>query len=112
MFFDGIMYGMRKEYKKSGLPDLPNPNLMAVKEEQRKVMDGIRKREEETGMELVVEVDKRPEVRLPVRVAYQQEKVDLGKLPLWYLQALGSMTMAEYNEFMTKYSSELTINEL
>lgn len=103
---------MRKEYEQSGLPDLPNPSLPAVKEEQEKVMADIKKREEETNMELEVVVDKRPTVKLPVRVAYQQDKVDLGKLPLWYLQALGSMTMAEYNEFMKKYANELTINEL
>lgn len=103
---------MRKEYEQSGLPDLPNPSLPAVKAEQEKVMADIKKREEETNMELEVVVDKRPTVKLPVRVAYQQDKVDLGKLPLWYLQALGSMTMAEYNEFMKKYASELTINEL
>lgn len=103
---------MRKEYEQSGLPDLPNPNLPAVREEQKKVMADIKKREENTGRELEVVVDKRPDIKLPVRVAYQQDKVDLGKLPLWYLQALGSMTMEEYNEFMTKYSKELTINEL
>lgn len=103
---------MRKEYEQSGLPDLPNPNLPAVKEEQKKVMKDIEEREDRIGRELEVVVDKRPTVKLPVRVAYQQDKVDLGKLPLWYLQALGSMTMAEYNEFMKKYSNELTINEL
>ena len=103
---------MRKEYEQSGLPDLPNPDLKQVRKEEKKMMEKIKQREEETGMEVVVEVPNRPEVRLPVRVAYEQDKVDLGKLPLWYLQALGSMTMKEYNEFMKQYSDELTINEL
>lgn len=106
------MVDMRKEYEQSGLPDLPNPDLKQVRKEEKKMMEKIKQREEETGMEVVVEVPNRPEVRLPVRVAYEQDKVDLGKLPLWYLQALGSMTMKEYNEFMKQYSDELTINEL
>ena len=103
---------MRKEYEQSGLPDLPNPNLKEVREKEKKMMKKIKDREEETGMEVVVELADRPGVKLPVRVAYEQDKVDLGKLPLWYLQALGSMTMKEYNEFMKQYSDELTINEL
>lgn len=103
---------MRDEYKESGLPDLPNPSLEQRKNEEAKLVDDISKREEETGMELEVVIADRPDIKLPVRVAYQQEKIDLGKLPIWYLQAMGSMTMEEYNTFIKEHQKDLTLNEL
>lgn len=103
---------MRDEYKETGLPDLPNPSLVERRKEEQKVVDDIKKREEETGMELEVVVADRPEIKMPVRVAYQQEKIDLGKLPIWYLQAMGSMTMEEYNTFLKEHHKDLTLNEL
>ena len=38
--------------------------------------------------------------------------MDMGKLPLWYLQAIGSMTIQEYNAFLKENEGKLTMNEI
>lgn len=36
----------------------------------------------------------------------------MGKLPIWYLQAIGSMTIEEKRAFEEKNKKDLTINEI
>ncbi len=103
---------MRKEYEKTNLPDLPNPSLPAVRKKEKEMVDRIHRREEELGREVEVVLADRPQVKLPLRVAYEQEKLDLGKLPIWFLQALGSMSIEEFNQFQKDHAKDMTINEM
>lgn len=118
---------MRKEYEKSGLPDYENPDLKAEKKNEKEFVEKLEKREKATGRKLDIGVAsaRKGEVkrtingvknqrieRMPLRLAYQKQKIDLGKLPIWYLQAIGSMTIEEKNEFIEKNKKDLTINEL
>ena len=119
---------MRKEYEKTGLPDYENPDLNAEKKKEKEFIEKIHEREEQTGRELNVGVRSQKQEKavsrtingiknqrlekMPLRIAYQKNKIDLGKLPIWYLQAIGSMTIEEKNEFIEKNKKDLTINEL
>ena len=42
----------------------------------------------------------------------EKDKVDMGKLPIWYLQAIGSMTIEEKRAFEEQNKKDLTINEI
>ncbi len=121
---------MRKEYEKSGLPDYENPDLNAEKKKENEMIEKIKKAEKRTGRKLDIGVKVHPKQTkkevartisgvknqrlegMPLRIAYQKNKVDLGKLPLWYLQAIGSMSIEERDEFVKKNKKDLTINEL
>ena len=121
---------MRKEYEKSGLPDYENPDLNAEKKKEKEFVKKLEEREKATGRKLDIGVrspkknkdkavsrringvnNQRLE-RMPLRLAYQKDKIDMGKLPIWYLQAIGSMTLEEKDEFIKKNKKDLTINEL
>lgn len=71
---------------------------------------------EETGVELVHESENKLEngdrVRISSKVAFQESKVALGRLPVWYLNALGSMSEDELKDFERTYSADLSMNEL
>lgn len=121
---------MRKEYEKSGLPDYENPDMNAEKQKEKEFVEKLEKREEETGRKLDIGVrsvknNKEKAVsrtingmksqrfeNMPLRLAYQKDKVDMGKLPIWYLQAIGSMTVEEKHEFEQNNKKDLTINEI
>ena len=121
---------MRKEYEKSGLPDYVNPDLNAEKKKEKEFVKKLEEREKATGRKLDIGVrslknNKEKAVsrkingvnnqrleRMPLRLAYQKDKIDMGKLPIWYLQAIGSMTLEEKDEFLEKNKKDLTINEL
>ncbi len=123
---------MRKEYKKANLPDYENPDLVQEKKNEKEFVEKLEEREKATGRKLDIGVSvshqakkKKKEVartingvknqrleRMPLRLAYQKNKVDLGKLPLWYLQAIGSMSLEERDEFIKNNKKDLTINEL
>lgn len=81
-------------------------------EQEREFMDKVEEREEATGRSLEVVADVDRQVKLPLKVLYEQEKIDVGKMPIWYLQALGSMTIREYNDFVKSNSDKLNINEI
>lgn len=121
---------MRKEYEKSGLPDYENPDLNTEKKKEKEFVKKLEEREKATGRKLDIGVrspkknkdkavsrringvnNQRLE-RMPLRLAYQKDKIDMGKLPIWYLQAIGSMTLEEKDEFLEKNKKDLTINEL
>lgn len=121
---------MRKEYEKSGLPDYENPDLNAEKKKEKEFVKKLEEREKATGRKLDIGVkslknNKEKAVsrkingvnnqrfeRMPLRIAYEKNKVDLGKLPIWYLQAIGSMTIEERNIFVENNKKDLTINEI
>lgn len=120
---------MRKEYEKSGLPDYENPDLVEETRKEKEFVEDIKKREKKTNRKLDIGVSVNPAEkgvakrkidginnqrfeRMPLRLAYEKEKVDLGKLPIWYLQAIGSMTIDEKNEFIKNNKKDLTINEI
>ena len=121
---------MRKEYEKAGLPDYENPDMNAEKAKEKAFVKKLEEREKKTGRKLdigVNSVKKNKEKAvsrtihgvknqrledMPLRIAYQKDKVDMGKLPIWYLQAIGSMTPKEKREFVDKNKDDLTINEL
>ena len=121
---------MRKEYEKSGLPDYENPDMKAEKAKEKAFVEKLEEREKKTGRKLDIGVrsskgnkDKAVSRKIhgmknqrlenmPLRIAYQKDKVDMGKLPIWYLQAIGSMTPKEKREFVKENKNDLTINEL
>ena len=123
---------MRKEYKKANLPDYENPDLVQEKKNEKEFVEKLEKREKATGRKLDIGVSVNPQAkkrkkevartingvnnqrleRMPLRLAYQKNKVDLGKLPIWYLQAIGSMSLEERDEFIKNNKKDLTINEL
>lgn len=87
----------------------------AIKENkvlEAEFVEKVHEREVATGRKLEVVADAERDIKLPLKVLYEQDKIDLGKLPVWYLQALGSMTMKEYNEFVKTHQTELNINEI
>ncbi len=123
---------MRKEYKKANLPDYENPDLVQERKNEKEFVEKLKKREKATGRKLDIGVSVNPQAkkkkkevartingvknqrleRMPLRLAYQKNKVDLGKLPIWYLQAIGSMSLEERDEFIKNNKKDLTINEL
>lgn len=82
------------------------------KKHEAEFVEKVQERERETGRQLEVVADENRDIRLPLKVLYEQERISLGRLPLWYLQALGSMTIKEYNEFVKSHQTELNINEI
>lgn len=73
----------------------------------------IRAREEQTGRDIEVIVDEAREgLKLPLRVLYAQKKVEYSRSPLWYLQALGALSLEELSAFLKDYRSELSANEI
>lgn len=121
---------MRKEYEKAGLPDYENPDMNAEKAKEKEFIEKIEEREKATGRKLDIGVkslknNKEKAVsrtingvknqrfeNMPLRIAYQKDKVDMGKLPIWYLQAIGSMTIEEKRAFEEQNKKDLTINEI
>ena len=95
------------------LLDKQGSNAIAEnKEKEREFVEKIEERERATGRELEVVADVNRDVKLPLKVLYEQDKIDIGKMPIWYLQALGSMTIKEYNDFVKSNQAELNINEI
>lgn len=121
---------MRKEYEKANLPDYENPDLKKEKKKEKEFINKLHKQEKKTGRELdmgirstktnkekavsrkIDGVENQRFQRMPLRIAYEKDKIDLGKLPIWYLQAIGSMTVDEKNKFIEENKKDLTINEL
>lgn len=73
----------------------------------------IQAREEQTGRDIEVIVDEAREgLKLPLRVLYEQKKVEYSRSPLWFLQALGALSLEELSQFLKDYRSELSANEI
>lgn len=102
------------DYETSHSPlsgDVISP-LPAYHNAQEAFITKITKREEEKNISLQPITDTDRNIKLPLRVLYEQKKMDMGKLPLWYLQAIGSMTIQEYNNFLKENEGKLTMNEI
>lgn len=96
-----------------GLLDKQGSNALNERDEgEREFVSKIEEREAATGRQLEVVADADRQIKLPLKVLYEQEKIDVGKMPIWYLQALGSMTIQEYNDFVKSNSDKLNINEI
>lgn len=71
--------------------------------------------ENASGMKVKWETSTRDEngnrIELPARLAFEDSKVNMGRLPVWYLNALGSMNEKELNDFIRTYNEELSMNE-
>lgn len=107
MWYNGYMDIQPQLLDKKG-SDAANLNKQAEAE----FVDKVQAREIATGRKLEVMADNERDVKLPLKVLYEQDKIDYGKMPVWYLQALGSMTIKEYNEFVKSHQTELNINEI
>ena len=72
--------------------------------------------EDVSGVKVKWETSTRDEngnrLELPARLAYEDSKVNVGRLPVWYLNALGSMNEKELNDFIRTYNEDLSINEV
>lgn len=88
------------------------PDVSKMHKESDAMVEELRDREADKGTELQVLVDEGRDVKLPLRVLYEQKKLDYGKSPLWFLQALGSMSLEELREFLTENEGALTANEI
>lgn len=89
-----------------------NSAIAEYHEESNAMVSKLEERMEEKNVELEVVADADRDIKLPLRVLYEQNKIDVGRMPIWYLQALGSMTIKEYNEFVKSNSDQLNINEI
>ena len=52
------------------------------------------------------------ELEITAKTAFEESKVNLGRLPIWYLNALGSMTEDELEDFERDYNGKLSLNEI
>lgn len=102
-------------YNEHNITTLPNPSLRHRKEmekEQERIMEEA---EEET--QVVVQnvtqnkLENGERVVLPNRIAFEEKNVAIGRLPIWYLNALGSMNQDELDDFIRDYGGELSLNE-
>ena len=111
-FLMRVVYNGGMTIEKQLLDKKGNDALTVRGEQEAEFIDKVQAREAVTGRELEVVADTERDVKLPLKVLYEQDKIDVGKLPIWYLQALGSMTIKEYNEFVKSHQAELNINEI
>lgn len=87
--------------------------LVNSHEEGDALIRKIRAREEQTGRDIEIVVDEAREgLKLPLRVLYEQKKVEYSRSPLWYLQALGALSLEELSNFLKDYRSQMTANEI
>lgn len=90
--------------------------LEKIHEHRKKAVKDIEETEAETGVVLKNETSVKTEngkrLELTNRVAFEEQKVNMGRLPIWLVNAIGSMTPSELSQFRTQYRDELSINEL
>lgn len=103
---------VRKEYEDANLPDYENPDIKERHQAEKLFVEDIEKREFATGKNLEVKLKHFTPGNTAVRIGYEAEKLSLGKMPIWYLQALGSMSPKEAMEFAEAHKDEMTLNEL
>lgn len=101
-----------EERKKLSKKHNAKEQLDTMHNESDAMVAELQDRESSKGTELQVLVDEGRDVKLPLRVLYEQKKLDYGKSPLWFLQALGSMSLEELRQFLTENEGSLTANEI
>lgn len=97
------------------IPDKNATGIVEMHEYEKKMEKAISEAASEMNMKPVTKTVEKMEngtqPELPLRVAYAENKVALSKVPVWYLTALGSLSVEELNEFRVKYGSEMSLNE-
>lgn len=94
------------------LDDTGHDAITRYKEEESEFVEKIKKREEETGRKLEVVDDSGRDIKLPLKVMYDPKSIQAARLPIWYLQAMGSMSITEYNRFVKSNYDQLNLNEI
>lgn len=96
--------------------DVPEPELEQLHIDERNNEQAIQEAQEETGVVLKNVATKKLKNGTPVeitnKVAFEESKVSLGRLPIWYLNALGSMTKNELEDFEAEYADDMSANEI
>lgn len=104
-----------KYYTEQGY-DLPPSTSLSSYHDNIKEQEDIQERvQEETGVVVQNESFNKLEngntLRLTNRLHFEEQKVNLGRLPIWFVNALGSMSECELEAFLDEYKDELSINE-
>lgn len=103
-------------YEQLGLNTLvQEADIVQVHEDQDAQVLAEEQASEETGVIVKHETENKLEngerLEISAKTAFQESKVALGRLPVWYLNALGSMTEEELDNFTRTYSGKLSMNE-
>lgn len=104
-------------YEQLGLNTLvEEADIVHMHEEQEIQVQAEEQASEETGVVVKHVTENKLQCGEPLEItsktAFQESKVALGRLPVWYLNALGSMTEEELDNFTRTYSGKLSMNEL
>lgn len=93
-----------------------NTYMQKRKQAEQDELVAQKEAEDVSGVKVKWETSTRDEngnrLELPARLAYEDSKVNVGRLPVWYLNALGSMNEKELNDFIRTYNEDLSINEV
>lgn len=107
-----------KVYEDNGymIQDKDATSIKDVKEKERVMTEAIEESAEEMGITSVVvkseeKLKNGENIELPLRVSYAESKVKLSRLPVWFLNALGSLSISELDDFVARYKNELSVNE-
>ena len=97
--------------------DLPPSTSLSSYHDNIKEEEKIQERvQEETGVVVQNESYNKLEngntLRLTNRLHFEEQKVNLGRLPIWFVNALGSMSERELEAFLDEYRDELSVNEV
>lgn len=93
-----------------------NTYMQKRKQAEQDELVAQKEAEDASGVKIRWETSNKDEngnrLELPARLAYEDSKVNVGRLPVWYLNALGSMNEKELNDFIRTYNEDLSINEI
>ena len=104
-------------YERIGLDTIvEEPDLVQVHEDRNVEVLAEELTEDQTGTSLKHVTENKlangERFEITAKTAFQESKVALGRLPIWYLNALGSMTENELKDFEKEYAKELSLNEI
>lgn len=102
------------EASKGALTDVADVDYTVIKNEENNLVDSLSQREQSTGKSIELVLDQERDIvdKQPLRLLYQQRKIDIGKLPFWFLQAMGSMDLEELQSFLEANQGKLSANEI
>lgn len=85
-------------------------------EDSKRLEGAIKEAAEETGIVITNHSKERLEsgevLEIPNRIAFQEKNINLSRLPIWFLNALSSMSVSELESFRERYREELSVSEL
>ena len=106
-------------YVDKGYEIVGGTDIRDYHEYEEKMNEAVSEAANETGVTVVVKPESNEnklkngtQVELPSRIAFQEQKVSLSRLPIWYLNAIGSLTPTELVEFKSKYADSISVNEI